>query len=257
MPWEDSAPSLAWAQLEMLLPLAQTLSSLRINANVDPNVDVNDESDPSLVLVLNQDRINFVASHLTNLSELIVYSPIVNNVSFAALSHLTSLRLEPDMLPKPLKFQDQILILPSNLLSLHVSYYHATNGSSWMKMLQPLVKLTELNWSAPAFDIDEFDKFVQSLPKQLTRLEMMDCLRKARIKDGVAPRQVEIRLPNLIELEINDDLLSQKKVTFAFAQAPRLRLLRYTAQQDQCYELLSSLANFPSARSCSLNPEKR
>eukprot|EP01122_Echinamoeba_exundans_P007504 TRINITY_DN2332_c0_g1_i3.p1 TRINITY_DN2332_c0_g1~~TRINITY_DN2332_c0_g1_i3.p1 ORF type:complete len:545 (+),score=66.18 TRINITY_DN2332_c0_g1_i3:1079-2713(+) len=239
---------LPWESALELLPLASNLTELSIDSSPRHGVSIDDESDSDLCVLMTQDKIDFIEQHLKNLVELRLWCPLSDNISLAALSKLTLLRTDPSSIPKAARVTNQHIVFPTSLRHLDICYEYPINPETLIPSITPLTNLTVLVWSASTFGFEEFEDFMKALPLQLTRLELASCFRKTRATDYKSHTAL-INLPKLVELDVSDDILSKRGFFFHFAQAPRLRTLRFHGEKQAAEELLSSLATFPHCKS--------
>jgi hypothetical protein len=248
----ETLPSMIpWETALELLPQAPHITELSLDSTPRIGVELEEDSDPDLCVVATQDKIDFVAQNQKNLVHLQLWCPPADNLSLAGLSKLTMLRTDPTSIPKSARISNQHIVFPTSLKQLEICYEYPINPETLVPSITPLIHLTELVWSANSFGFQEFVDFMTALPLQLTRLELSSCLQKSKTQQH-KPHTALINLPKLIELDISDDMLSKRGVTFKFAQAPRLRTLRFQGEKQAADDLLTSLSSFPHCKSSTL-----
>jgi hypothetical protein len=251
-PLEKIDPALPWSVAVELLPLATNARDIVLDPAIRSAIsynDVEEQKGSSNVNLLTTEKVEFLAQHLPSLTDLNIWCPIADQTSFESLKSLTAMRIDPDYnIGKSFQIRSQSIVFPQSLRFLTVAHFYPIEGATIIPSLTPLVNLTRLRWSASSFGFDEFINFIACLPKQLTRIDLTDCLRKSRTTGPFAERTALINLPKLTEFIVSDNMIAKRSISFAFSHAPRLRYLSYNGYASQICHLLESLSKFPESR---------
>jgi hypothetical protein len=235
----------AWMIATTLVPLSSNVRSAILYHELD---DQHAAPVGPNFFNMDQEKMDFLARNMCNLRDISIWSPLEDRVSFAALTQLTKLRLDPAYgLPKSSVIRDQCFDLPTTLQALAVSYFHSLNGITLSSSLTPLVNLTELSWNASGLQFDDLTTFFSCLPLQLKRLMIVELLHPEQPLPP-APPTVHLNLPKLESLTLSSEDLASSGVIFTFFQAPRLRELHFYGGRPSTTSLLLSLASFPQSR---------